>query len=144
SRWRAAIDSAVARRLGASGLVTRSGASSSGERVSSTSDLRVRVPLVIRGPRTILALLTALNLLNYLDRFVLPAVLKEVKQEFALSGWLAGNLATVFLIGYFATSPIFGAWSDRLGHVGRKALLALGIAVWSLATVATGLSRGVA
>lgn len=105
---------------------------------------------VIRSPRAILALLTALNLLNYLDRFVLPAVLKDVKQELFLSGAWAGNLATVFLIGYFATSPIFGAWSDRAarsarrggGGRGRTALIALGIAVWSAATVATGLSRG--
>ncbi len=103
---------------------------------------------MIRGPRTILALLTALNLLNYLDRFVLPAVLKNVKQELDLSGAWAGNLATVFLIGYFATSPIFGAWSDRAarrggtGRRGRTALIALGIAVWSAATVATGLSTG--
>jgi predicted MFS family arabinose efflux permease len=99
---------------------------------------------VIRGPRTILALLTALNLLNYLDRFVLPAVLKEIKQELDLSGLLAGNLATVFLIGYFATSPIFGTWADRAGRGGRKALIALGIAIWSAATFASGLSRGAA
>jgi MFS family permease len=111
------------------------------------------VASVIRSPRTILALLTSLNLLNYLDRFVLPAVLKGVKEELALSGALAGSLATVFLIGYFATSPIFGALADRAGPKGnplahparpkgrgrRKHLIALGIAVWSAATFASGL-----
>lgn len=97
---------------------------------------------MIRSPRAILLLLTLLNLLNYLDRFVLPAVLKDVKQELGLSGALAGNLSTVFLIGYFATSPIFGSLSDRMVRGGRKALIAVGIAVWSVATVASGLSQG--
>ena len=98
------------------------------------------VAFVIRGPRTILALLTALNLLNYLDRFVVSAVLEGIKTELSLSGWLAGNLATVFLIGYFVTSLVFGAWADRVGHGGRKGLIALGIGVWSLATIASGLA----
>jgi len=34
---------------------------------------------MIRSPKTILALLTALNLLNYLDRTVLSAVLAPVQ-----------------------------------------------------------------
>jgi MFS family permease len=101
------------------------------------------VDRVIRGPRAVLALLTALNLLNYLDRFVVSAVLERIKSELSLSGWWAGNLFTVFLIGYFATSPVFGAWADRVGPGGRKRLIALGIAIRSLATVASGLSRTV-
>src|SRR5918911_1220168 len=60
-------------------------------------------------PATILALLTGLNLLNYLDRLVLSAVLPKVQETLHLSSFVAGALATVFLIGYFATSPIFGA-----------------------------------
>ena len=96
---------------------------------------------VIRGPRTILVLLTALNLLNYLDRFVLSAVLPGVSEDLHLSGSLTGSLATVFLIGYFGTSPIFGAWADRVGPGGRQKLMALGVVVWSLATIASGLAR---
>jgi MFS family permease len=97
---------------------------------------------VIRGPRTILALLTALNLLNYLDRFVLSAVLKNLQDDLHLSGLRAGWLATVFLIGYFATSPIFGSMADRAGTGGRKVLIAAGILVWSLATIGSGLAHG--
>ncbi len=97
----------------------------------------------IRGPRAILALLTALNLLNYLDRMVLSAVLHDVRDDLHLSKALAGWAATVFLIGYFATSPIFGTMADRAGTGGRKALIALGIVVWSLATIATGLVHSV-
>lgn len=93
----------------------------------------------IRGARAILALLTALNLLNYLDRMVLSAVLHDVGDDLHLSKALAGWAATVFLIGYFATSPIFGTLADRAGTGGRKVLIAVGIVVWSLATIATGL-----
>jgi MFS family permease len=96
---------------------------------------------VIRRPSFILALLTALNLLNYLDRFILAAVLPKVQDDLHLSYALAGGLFTVFLIGYFATSPIFGIVADRAGPGGRKALLALGIGIWSVATIASGLAR---
>lgn len=94
---------------------------------------------MIRRPKTILAVLTALNLLNYLDRLVLSAVLPRIEDEFSLSHGYAGLLGTIFLVGYFLTSPVFGTLADR-GR--RKRLLAIGIAVWSLATAASGLARG--
>src|SRR6185295_17892234 len=94
-----------------------------------------------RRPATILALLTALNLLNYLDRLVVAAVLRPLSRELGLSNFVAGSLATVFLVGYFLTSPIFGALADR-GP--RKGLIALGVAVWSAATFASGLASGAA
>src|SRR5215472_7288002 len=95
---------------------------------------------LVRGPRAILAILTGLNLVNYLDRFVLSAVLLAVSHDLYLSKFVAGSLATIFLVGYFATSPIFGTLADR-GR--RKGLIALGVAVWSAATWATGMARGV-
>jgi MFS family permease len=96
----------------------------------------------IRSPKAILALLTALNLLNYIDRFVVPAVISKVQDDLHLSGFVAGLLPNVFLIGYSATSPVFGLWGDRAGLGGRKRLIALGIAVWSAATVGSGLAAG--
>ena len=96
----------------------------------------------IRSPKVILALLTALNLLNYLDRTVLSAVLAPVQDDLHLSNFVAGWLPTIFLIGYFATSPVFGTLGDRVPTGGRTKLIALGIAVWSAATVASGLAQG--
>lgn len=97
---------------------------------------------MIRNPRAILVLLTALNLLNYLDRYVLSAVLKPLQDELQLSNFVGGSLATVFLLGFFVTSPIFGHWADRSGLHGRRALIVVGVLVWSLATMATGLAHG--
>jgi MFS family permease len=93
---------------------------------------------LIRRPWSILAVLTALNLFNYIDRLVLSAVLPRIEDELSLSHRAAGFLGTIFLVGYFLTSPAFGTLADR-GR--RKRLLALGIAVWSVATVASGLAR---
>jgi MFS family permease len=95
----------------------------------------------IRSPLAILVVLTALNLLNYLDRFVLAAVLDPLQTELKLSNFVGGSLATVFLIGYFATSPIFGRLADRGS---RRGLIAIGVAVWSLGTIGTGLTHGTA
>ncbi len=98
---------------------------------------------MIRKPAAILALLTALNFLNFIDRWVLSAVLPLVQEELRISGFVAGSLATVFLIGYFVTSPLFGHLADR-GDLpgGRKGIMAVGVSIWSLATAATGLAGG--
>jgi MFS family permease len=95
----------------------------------------------IAGPRVILGLFTALNLLNYLDRMVLPAVLAPVRDDLQLSHSMSGSLGTLFLIGYFMVSPVFGTLGDRAATGGRTRLIALGIAVWSAATVASGLAQ---
>jgi len=98
--------------------------------------------LVIRSPKFILALLTALNLLNYLDRNVLSAVVAPVERDLGLSHFVTGLFPTIFLVGYTLTSPIFGHLGDRPGALGRKGPIALGVAVWSAATVASGLCTG--
>jgi MFS family permease len=97
---------------------------------------------VLRNPKAILTLLTALNLLNYVDRYILSAVLAPMRAELHLSGPVAGWLPTFFLLGYFATSPIFGHLGDRGQRGTRGVLMAIGVAVWSLATMGSGLARG--
>jgi MFS transporter, Spinster family, sphingosine-1-phosphate transporter len=94
---------------------------------------------VIRNRLAIVTLLTGLNFLNYLDRFIVAAVLPRIKEHFELSDFEGGLLATVFLLGYFATAPIFGTLGDRMA---RKWLIALGVLVWSAATIASGLATG--
>jgi MFS family permease len=94
---------------------------------------------MIRDRRVVLALLTALNFLNYIDRAVLSAVIDPMSAELGLSRFQAGMLNSAFLIGYFATSPLFGARADKRARTG---LIALGVAVWSVGTVASGLAPG--
>ena len=99
---------------------------------------------MIKNRTAILVLLTGLNLLNYVDRMVVAAVLKKIKGPVAeggldLSNKQAGLLATAFLLGYFITSPWFGARADKGA---RKGLIALGVGVWSIATIASGIVDG--
>jgi MFS family permease len=93
---------------------------------------------VIRSPRAILALLTLLNFINYLDRFLVSAVAPKIQQSLHLTNVQIGWVTSAFLVGYMFTSPAFGWLGDRYP---RKALIAGGIAIWSLATVASGLAR---
>jgi MFS transporter, Spinster family, sphingosine-1-phosphate transporter len=85
-----------------------------------------------------LGIVTLLNLLNYIDRFILAAVLPRIQSELFLTNSQAGFLATAFLITYFLTSPVFGVLGDRFS---RTRLMSIGVAVWSAATVATGMMR---
>jgi MFS family permease len=87
------------------------------------------------SPAWILCILTGLNLFNYLDRFVLSAVLTPLKKDLGLDDSQAGWLGTAFMIGYFITSPVFGWLGDRWS---RKWLIAAGIFVWSAGTILTG------
>src|SRR5213593_2804448 len=82
-----------------------------------------------------LGVVTILNFLNYIDRFILAAVLPRVKSELVLTDFQLGLLANVFLITYFVTSPLFGALGDRLS---RPRLMSAGVTVWSMATAAAG------
>jgi MFS family permease len=91
------------------------------------------------SPAWMLAILTGLNLFNYLDRFVLSAVLPPLKAELHLNDGQAGSIATAFMIGYFLTSPVFGYLGDRFS---RKWLIAVGIFIWSVGTVLTGFAQG--
>jgi MFS transporter, Spinster family, sphingosine-1-phosphate transporter len=85
-----------------------------------------------------LALVTLLNFVNYIDRFILAAVLPRIKTDLVLTDFELGLLANAFLVTYFLAAPVFG----RLGDRGpRTRLMAAGVAVWSLATATAGLAR---
>jgi MFS family permease len=83
-----------------------------------------------------LATLTVINLLNYLDRFVVSALAETLKRsELALSDFKLGSLMTSFLVVYLCTAPVFGALGDRRS---RPRLIAFGVGIWSLATALSG------
>jgi MFS transporter, Spinster family, sphingosine-1-phosphate transporter len=84
---------------------------------------------------TALVLLTGLNLFNYMDRYVLASIVPPLKAELHLSDGEIGWLSSAFMIGYFATSPVFGYLGDRWQ---RKGLIALGVLSWSAGTILSG------
>lgn len=88
-------------------------------------------------PRTALALLTALNLLNYIDRSVLFAVQDLVKAEFHRSDAAFGLLTSVFFIFYMCAAPFMGPLSLRFS---RKRVIVAGALVWSMATLLTAVT----
>jgi MFS family permease len=89
-------------------------------------------------PRTALALLTALNLLNYIDRSVLFAVQDLIKAEFHRSDAAFGFLTSVFFIFYMCAAPFMGPLSQRFS---RKWVIVVGAWIWSSATLLTAFTH---
>ncbi len=85
-----------------------------------------------------MVVLTAINFLNYIDRYVLAAVVESVRVDFALDDTDAGLLGLMFIVVYTAASPFAGWFGDRIT---RKWLVAAGVLLWSLATLGCGLAR---
>ena len=87
-----------------------------------------------------LAVLAFINLFNYLDRWIIGAVVESIKRsELALTDTQLGTVGAGFIIVYTLASPFFGSLGDRRA---RPPLIALGVLVWSLATAAGGFARG--
>lgn len=90
-----------------------------------------------RRPGVILGALTALNGLNYLDRYVAAATLTLILSDLRISDSQGGLLQSIFIVTYALACPVAGALGDRLN---RMMLAAIGIFVWSVATVGSGLA----
>ena len=90
-----------------------------------------------RGARTALMLLLAVNLLNYVDRQALYAVFPLIKVDLKLSDTGLGFLGSAFMLCYMVAAPLFGRLGDRAN---RARMAAAGLAVWSLATMLSGLA----
>ncbi len=80
----------------------------------------------------------AANVLNYLDRQVVSALERELRQAFSLDRVAFGALWSAFTLGYMTFAPAVGYAADR---VRRPRLLGACILVWSAATCASGLAR---
>jgi MFS family permease len=78
-----------------------------------------------------LAVLVAINVLNFYDRQVAGAVVEPVRKEFLLSDTQVGGLNTAFTVLYGLVGLPLGRLADRAS---RKKLLAIGIAIWALMT----------
>lgn len=95
-----------------------------------------------RRPAVILATLTALNVLNFVDRFLVQGFAVDLLADLHLSN-LQFTLLTGFAFTLFYTLAglFMGALADR---VHRPRLIATGLGAWTLLTAATSLVTGFA
>ena len=88
--------------------------------------------------RTALLVLTALNLLTYIDRSVLFAVQPLVQSEFHLNDAQIGRVTTLFFVFYTVAAPLMGPLADRYS---RRMVIVLGAFAWSGVTLLTAVTH---
>ena len=88
--------------------------------------------------RYVLGLMVAINLLNYMDRWVAASAGPSIEKDLHISDPQFGLLGTAFLLVYAIAALPFGYWGDR-GI--RKNVIGVGVAIWSVATLFTGFAR---
>ena len=96
-------------------------------------------PITPRDARLAVTVLTAMNLLNYFDRYVPSAVKEQFKVDLGLTDAQTSWPLTAFVVVYMIASPLFGALADR---VRRTWLIALGVGLWSLAIASAAWATG--
>lgn len=87
--------------------------------------------------RTALGILTGINLLNYVDRYIPAGALPLILASFGASDSQGGLLQSLFMLPYALIAPLVGNLGDRRP---RFPLAGLGVLVWSLATFGSGLA----
>jgi MFS family permease len=97
---------------------------------TTSSTLRLR----ISPAQGTLVLLIGLNLLNYIDRYILPGEVSLIQHEFHATDQQMGALTTALFIFYMFAAPLTGWLGDWFP---RKPLIIAGAVLWSLATLAT-------
>lgn len=79
-------------------------------------------------------LLIGLNLLNFIDRYILPGAQPLIQREFHSTDQQMGALTTAMFFFYMLAAPLTGWLGDRYS---RKPLIITGAVLWSLATLGT-------
>ncbi|HMQ80876.1 MAG TPA: MFS transporter [Ignavibacteria bacterium] len=90
----------------------------------------------IESPSKILLVLTLIEFINYFDRQVVFPLFSFLKTDFGLSDFELGLIGTVFMIIHASFSVPLGILADKWV---RKNIIAMGVAIWSVATFITGL-----
>ena len=88
----------------------------------------------VAGATVALVLLTALNFVNYIDRYILPGVQEEIKGEFHISDGQIGSLTLWFMLAYMAAAPVTGWLGDRFP---RKPMIVIAALFWSTVNLFT-------
>lgn len=92
------------------------------------------------GARHALLVLSAVNLLNFADRYVPSAVKQLIIDDLNITDFQSSLPATVMIVVYMFFSIFFGYISDR-NLYDRRVILWLAIMFWSVATGVAGFSN---
>lgn len=90
----------------------------------------------VRRAKIALAVLFAINAMNFFDRQILGAVGEDIRKQWQLSDTALGTLGTAFTLVYAVVGLPLGRLADK---VRRTTILAGGVFVWSLLTAASGI-----
>jgi MFS transporter, Spinster family, sphingosine-1-phosphate transporter len=104
---------------------------------SSRPDLEVPMPKSSRYPLYVFWVMFGISFLNYLDRNVLTGAAAVVGRELGFGNDGIGYIASAFLVVYTLSTVPLGIWADRAR---RKNVVAICVAVWSVATALTALA----
>jgi MFS family permease len=85
-----------------------------------------------------LAVLFAINLMNFYDRLIIGAVGEAIAVDWGLKDAQLGYLGTAFILVYAAVGVPLGRWAD-VGN--RSRILTLGVTVWSVLTALSGFAQ---
>ena len=97
---------------------------------------------MIARRHALLALLTTLNVLSWIDRQIVPAVAPLLIEELGLTSAQIGLLyGYAFILCFILAGVLLGPLADR---VHRPRLIAAGLALWSVFTGASGMARSFA
>ncbi len=99
-----------------------------------SSAVQPRRPARLNPALATLSLLIALNLLNYIDRYILPGAQSLIQKQYGWNDERMGALTTALFFVYMLVAPLTGWLGDRYS---RKPLIIAGAVLWSLATLAT-------
>jgi MFS transporter, Spinster family, sphingosine-1-phosphate transporter len=104
---------------------------------SSSTKTAARDKVSPSYPKYVFGVMFAISFLNYLDRNVMIGAANVIAHElgFGLDG--IGYISSAFLVVYTIFTIPLGIWADRAN---RKNVIALCVAVWSVATALTALS----
>ncbi|TNP19211.1 MFS transporter [Bacillus tropicus] len=73
-----------------------------------------------------------------LDSLLVAPLLPVITEKISIPDGSGGLLITIYALCYGITAPVFGAMSDR---VGRKHMIIIGFAIFSISTFCTGLAK---
>ena len=88
-----------------------------------------------------LAVLFAINMMNFYDRLIIGAVgevIRVQEPDWEVTDTMLGYLGTAFILLYAAVGIPLGRWSDR-GN--RSRILQIGVTAWSIMTALSGMAQ---